>query len=317
VTVAAVLLAYAAFGGTLGARVLARARWTARAPLLGILTYLAGGWSVLAAVGLAGLTLAVHATALGGGLSQLIGACVLRLRALYATPGGATVAELGLILAGAVVARTALTAFGHVRTVGRQALRHAQTARLAGHLEPALGAVVVEHPQPAAYCVAGRCPTVIVTTAAMAALDSGQLDAVLAHERAHLAGRHHALKAAALIGRQVLPFLPLLRDAEAQVTRLAELQADDAAIRAADPRALATALVVLATPAAPAPAPALAAAATDAVQRIHRLLEPAEPLGRLRRHLLRATAAALALTPVLVALTPAVAALALGRVPAA
>jgi len=317
VTVAAVLLAYAAFGGTLGARVLARARWTARAPLLGILTYLAGGWSVLAAVGLAGLTLAVHATALGGGLSQLIGACVLRLRALYATPGGATVAELGLILAGAVVARTALTAIGHVRTVGRQALRHAQTARLAGHLEPALGAVVVEHPQPAAYCVAGRCPTVIVTTAAMAALDSGQLDAVLAHERAHLAGRHHALKAAALIGRQVLPFLPLLRDAEAQVTRLAELQADDAAIRAADPRALATALVVLATPAAPAPAPALAAAATDAVQRIHRLLGPAEPLGRLRRHLLRATAAALALTPVLVALTPAVAALALGRVPAA
>jgi len=317
VTAAAVLLAYAAFVGTLGARVLARARWTARAPLLGMLTYLAGGWSVLAAVGLAGLTLAVHATALGGGLSQLIGACVLRLRALYATPGGATVAELGLILAGAVVARTALTAFGHVRAVGRQALRHAQTARLAGHLEPALGAVVVEHPQPAAYCVAGRCPTVIVTTAAMAALDSGQLDAVLAHERAHLAGRHHALKAAALIGRQVLPFLPLLRDAEAQVTRLAELQADDAAIRAADPRALATALVVLATPAAPAPAPALAAAATDALQRIHRLLGPAEPLGRLRRHLLRATAAALALTPVLVALTPAVVALALGRVPAA
>ena len=316
-TVAAVLLAYAAVVGTLGARVLARARWTARAPLLGILTYLAGGWSVLAAVGLAGLTLAVHATALGGGLSQLIGACVLRLRALYATPGGATVAELGLILAGAVVARTALTAFGHVHTAGRQALRHAQTARLAGHLEPALGAVVVEHAQPAAYCVAGRCPTVIVTTAAMAALDSGQLDAVLAHERAHLAGRHHALKAAALIGRQVLPFLPLLRDAEAQVTRLAELQADDAAIRAADPRALATALVVLATPAHPAPAPALAAAATDAVQRIHRLLGPAEPLGRLRRHLLRATAATLALTPVVVALTPAVLALALGRVPAA
>jgi bla regulator protein blaR1 len=315
VTVAAVLLAYAAFVGTLGARVLARARWTARAPLLGILTYLAGGWSVLAAVGLAGLTLAVHATALGGGLSQLIGACVLRLRALYATPGGATVAEAGLILAGAVVARTALAAFGHVRTAGRQALRHAQTVRLAGHREPALGAVVVEHPQPAAYCVAGRCPTVIVTTAAMAALDSGQLDAVLAHERAHLAGRHHALKAAALVGRQVLPFLPLLRDAEAQVTRLAELQADDAAIRAADPRALATALVVLATPAHPAPAPALAAAATDALQRIHRLLGPAEPLGRLRRHLLRATAATLALAPVLVALTPAVVALAPGKVP--
>ena len=42
-TVAAVLLAYAAFVGMLGARVLARARWTARAPLLGILTYLPAG----------------------------------------------------------------------------------------------------------------------------------------------------------------------------------------------------------------------------------------------------------------------------------
>ena len=76
---------------------LARARWTARAPLLGILTYLAAGWSVLAAMGLVGVTLAVHATALGGGLSQLIGACVQRLRTSYATPGGATVAEVGLI----------------------------------------------------------------------------------------------------------------------------------------------------------------------------------------------------------------------------
>jgi Zn-dependent protease with chaperone function len=317
VTVALVLLAYAAGMGTLGAWALARARWTARAPLLGILTYLAAGWSVLAAVGLAGLTLAVHATALGGGLSLLIGACVRRLRDLYAAPGGATVAELGLILAGAVLARTALTAFGQVRTAGRQALRHAHTARLAGHLEPDLGAVVVEHPQPAAYCVAGRCPTVVVTTGAMAALDSAQLDAVLAHERAHLTGRHHALKAAARIGRQVLPFLPLLRDAETAVARLAEMHADDTALRTADPRELATALVTLATPAQATPAPALAAAATDAVQRIHRLLRPAEPLSPLRRHLLRAEAAGLAVAPVLVALTPAVVALALGRVPAA
>jgi bla regulator protein blaR1 len=316
VTAAVVLLAYAGCVGTLGARLLSRARWTARAPLLGALTYLAAGWSALAAIGLAGLTLAVHATALGGGLSLLIGACVRRLRDLYATPGGAAWAEVGLILAGAVLARTALTALGQLRTAGQQALRHAHTARLAGHLEPALGAVVVEHPQPAAYCVAGRYPTVIVTTGAVAALDSGQLDAVLAHERAHLAGRHHALKAAARIGRQVLPFLPLLRDAEAQVARLAELHADDTAARIADPKELATALVVLATHTQDTPAPGLAAAATDVVQRVHRLLRPTEPLSRQRRHLLRATAAILALAPVLVASTPAVAALALGRIPA-
>ena len=316
-TIAAVLLGYAACVGTLGARVLGRAGWTARAPLLGIITYLAAGWSVLAALGLAGLTLAVHATALGGGLSHLIGACVLRLRAMYATPGGATIAELGLIVAAAVAARTVLTAVIHLRAAGRQALRHAQTARLVGHPEPALGAVLVEHPEPAAYCVSGRHPMVIVTTGALRALDADQLDAVLAHEQAHLAGRHHRLLAMARISGQVLPFLPLMRDADAQVARLVELHADDAAIRASDPRSLATALVVLATGASPSPAPALAAAATDAVQRIHRLLGPAEQLGRVHRQLLRATAAALALAPVLLALAPAVAALALGRVPAA
>ena len=314
-TIAAVLVAYAACVGTLGSRMLSRARWTARAPLLAIVTYLAAGWSVVAALGLAGLTLAVHATALSGGLSHLIGACVLRLRATYGTPGGATVAGLGLTLAGAVAARTAFTTVTHLRSTGQQALRHAQTARLVGRPEPALGAVLVEHSQPAAYCVAGRHPTVVLTTAAVQALDPGQLDAVLAHERAHLAGRHHQLIALAKIGRRVLPFLPLMRDADAQVARLAEMHADDAATRTSDPRSLATALVALAT--AASPAPALAAAATDSVQRIHRLLGPAEPLGRARRQLLRAAAASLALTPGLLALAPALVALALGRLPVA
>jgi Zn-dependent protease with chaperone function len=308
VTVAAVLVAYAVGLGILGPRMLGRGKWTARAPLLAIVTYLAAGWSVVAAFGLAGLTLAVHATALGGGLSDLIGACVHRLQATYGTPGGATVAGLGLTLAGAVAVRTALTAMTHFRAAGRQALRHAQTARLVGRPQPALGAVLVEHSQPAAYCVAGRQPTVILTTGAVQALDPGQLDAVLAHERAHLAGRHHWLVAMARIGNEVLPFLPLMRDAEEQVARMVELHADDAATRARDPRLLATALVVLATPGSPAPA--LAAGATDSVQRIHRLLGPSEPLGRVRRQLLRAAAAAR--LPVLLALTPAVVALALG-----
>ncbi len=120
----------------------------------------------------------------------------------------------------------------------------------------------------------------------------------------------------ATIAQQVLPFMPLMRDTDAQVTRLAELHADDTALRSSEPGPLATAMVILATPAAPAPG--LAAAATDAVGRIHRLLGPAEPpLGRVRRHLLRAVAAAFLLAPVLLALAPAAMALILGRVPTA
>ena len=315
-TIGAVLLAYAACVGTLGSRVLGRARWTSRAPLLAIFTYLTAAWSVLAALGLAGLTLAVHTTALGSGLSDLIGACVVRLRDVYATPGGAAAAGLGLTLTGAVLARTAFTALTHLRAARQQAWRHAQTARLVGSPEAALGATLVDHPQPAAYCVAGPQPTVVLTTAALQALDPAQLDAVLAHERAHLASRHHQLVAMAKIARQVLPFMPLMRAADAQVTRLAEMHADDTALRSGDPGPLATAMVILATPASPAPV--LAAAATDAIGRIHRMLGPAEPpLGPVRRHLLRAVVPALALTPVLLALAPAAVALVLGRVPTA
>jgi Zn-dependent protease with chaperone function len=315
VTVAAILLAYAAGAGTVGSRMLRRPRWALRAPQLGIVVYLAAAWSVVAALGLAGLTLGVHATALGAGLSHLIGACVLRLRAAYATPGGATVAGLGLTLAGAVMARTGLTAATHLRAVRRQAVRHAQTARLVGRPDPDLGAMLVDHPQPVAYCVAGPNPTVILTTAALHALDSDQVDAVLAHERAHLASHHHRLLAIARIGRQVVPFLPLMRLADMQITRLVEMHADDAATADRGTGPLATALVVLA--AAAGPTPGLAAATTDAVQRIQRLLRPAEPLSRLRRQLLGAGAAVLALTPVLLALAPAIVVLALGRAPAA
>jgi hypothetical protein len=284
VTVAAALAAYAVCAGVLGPRLLGQATWTERAPRLGIVTYLAAAWSVVAACGLAGLTLTVHATALGGGLSRLIGACVLRLRAEYATPGGTAVAWSGLALAAAVAAWTAVTAVTHLRAVRGQAARTAQAVRLVGRPEPELGAVLV--------------------------------NAVLAHERAHLACHHHRFLAIARIGRQVFPFIPLMRDAAGQVARLAEMHADDAATAGRDTRPLATALVVLASAgAAPVPeTPALAAAGPDAVHRVQRLLTPAEPLGRVRRHLLRATAAGLALVPLLLALTPALVALALGRV---
>jgi len=137
----------------------------------------------------------------------------------------------------------------------------------------------------------------------------------MAHERAHLTWRHHRLVAMARISCRALPFLPVMRDAEAQVERLVELHADDAAVQARDPNSLATALVVMAAADAAVSATVLASAATDVAQRIHRLLRPAEPLGRSRRLLLRAMATGLVLGPLIMALAPAVLALALGRVP--
>ena len=51
--------------------------------------------------------------------------------------------------------------------------------------------VVVASDRPAAYCVVGRPNAIVVTSAAMKALSPSQLEAVLAHERADIAGRHH------------------------------------------------------------------------------------------------------------------------------
>ncbi len=139
--------------------------------------------------------------------------------------------------------------------------------------------VVLEDPRPAAYCAAGRPAAIVVTSGALAVLDAPQLAAVLAHERAHLAGRHHLL---ALVTRGLaaaFPGVPVFTKGAEVVARLAELAADDAAARSAGRRVLATALVAIATGTAILSGaatgnslPGLAAAAYAVPARVERLL---------------------------------------------
>jgi Zn-dependent protease with chaperone function len=314
VTIAAVLAAYAAFAGTIGGSLLCRGRWAARAPLPGIIVWLAAAWSVIVATVLAGLSLAVALTAIGGQLSRVIGACVIRLRSAYATPGGSSVAWPGLIGAAAVIAWAILAGARYLGTDRRLALRHAEAARVVGRKALALGAVLVDHAVPAAYCIASRPPTVVVTSGALRALDATQLTAVIAHEHAHLRAHHQLLQALARIARRTVPFLPLCRHADEQVATLIELHADDIATQVSGPAPLAAALAILATATPPSPSPGLSAASADVLQRIHRLLRPVGPAGPLRRRLLAAAALTLVTGPVLLALLPAIVALALGKI---
>jgi Zn-dependent protease with chaperone function len=310
VTVGAALLVYAAILGFLGPLAHRRDGWLARAPRLGACVLLASAWSALTALFLAGLTIALPGTALSSGLSQLLGACILRLRAAYVTPGGAAIAGAGLTLSLAIGARVAWA----VRQViaERRAERRRQRAlvEVCGRGAAELGAVVLEHAQPAAYCLPGRARTVVLTRGTIEVLNPAQLAAVLAHERAHLDAGHHRLLAGASVASRALPELPLLRHLPRQVRRLVEMEADDLAAVAHDPEDLATAIAAVATsrtePATLAPfATALAAADSDTVSRIHRLLLPDGTLSHSRRRLFRVAIAAFALTPVLVALTPA------------
>jgi Peptidase family M48 len=312
VTVGWFLLVYAAIVGTGGPLWFRRASWPLRTPRLAITVYLAACWSLLVALLLAGLALAVPATALGGGISYTLGACIVRLRAAYATPGGALVAGLGLAVSAALLSRLGAATVSQISAMRRQARRQVDLALMIGRRAPELDAIVVDDANPSAFCVGGRRPTVVFTTAALDSLSPDQVRAVLAHERAHLAHRHHRLLTAGRVMARALPFVPLLHEAPVELGRLVEMHADDAATEHHDRAVLATALVTLAT--TPTRQPVLAAAATDVLARMRRLLAPSPPLDAAGRRLANITVAALVLLPLLFAVTPALVALAMGRV---
>jgi Zn-dependent protease with chaperone function len=173
------------------------------------------------------------------------------------------------------------------RRLRRSSIRtraHAEAARITGRPVPGrTAAFVLDAAQPAVYCVPGRPPTIVLTTGALAVLDPDQLAAVLAHERAHLAGRHHLLLAVTRSLAAVAPVVPLFARGASEVARLAEMRADDVAARRAGGERgrrtlLASLLAMSAGPAVapPQPMPAAWLAATGGVvaARARRLAEP-------------------------------------------
>lgn len=192
-----------------------------------------------------------------------------------------------------------------MRRSSRATRVHGEAARVTGRgLAGAPAAVVLDAPQPAAYCIPGRPATIVLTTGALAVLDPAQLTAVLAHERAHLSGRHHLLISLTRALAASLPRVPLFTQGARQVARLAEMCADDAAARRGGRLSLVAALLAMGTGAA-VPTAALAAtggAATGGAvtARVQRLLEPRRPTrGAGYRLALTGVTLALALVPVL------------------
>jgi Zn-dependent protease with chaperone function len=196
--------------------------------------------------------------------------------------------EFGLSAAAIVAAVTAaVLAWRYGRGIqrARQGNRaHAQAARITGRKLPGSGAVVLESPRPVAYCVPGRPAAIVLSTGALALLDPSQLTAVLAHERAHLAGRHHLLIALTRVLSATFPAVPLFTRGPAEVARLAEMCADDAAARRSGRQALLTALLAMGTGTA-VPAGVLAASGYEVTARVQRLLEPPRRARRARNSL--------------------------------
>ena len=301
----AVLLGFAAILATLTPK-LAGAAWADRAPRLAIHTWQAATVGLVATAVLAGLTLLVPATAIGGGLAQILDACATTIASVYGAPERLPAVLLGTLLAAVLPAHLAVVA---ARTVWRDRRTRRDLARaiaLGARAEPSLDALVLDSDRPAAFCLPGRHRAIVLTSAALAALTADELAGVLAHEREHLRARHHLAVTAARIFERAVPGLPLFAHARVQIERLVELLADDAAARQVDRLHIASAMITLAG--MRAPRPALAAAQQSAALRVTRLLAPTPPVPARYRLVIATAAVGAVLGPLAVAAWPLVSA---------
>lgn len=305
-TVALALLGYALLLSTVGANALNRANWVDRAPRLGIAAWQALSASVILAIVLGGTALMIPTGSLGQSLAELLEACGAAIRAQYDNPGGNVVSALGVLLALGIVGRATYCLAREVWVAARHRRRQLDTLALIGRQAPDLDALIVDHDSAAAYCLPGRGRQIVLTSAALAALDTDQLQAVLAHERAHLRGRHHLVLAGAKGMQRAFPTVACFRHAQRNVVRLVEMLADDQAGRRCARLTIAAALVALA--ASSVPPAALSAGGPTALARVQRLAAPARPLGFVRTTIGGMLVIAAFAIPVTVSVAPALAA---------
>jgi Zn-dependent protease with chaperone function len=167
--------------------------------------------------------------------------------------------------------------------------------------------VVLEGDRPDAWWLPGVRPRLVVTTEALRRLDDRQLDAVLAHERGYARARHDVLLHCAGALASGFPQVPVFADFRRQVHRLVELAADDIASRRAGRRTTALALVELNEDRGvfgPCPTPL-----AQVPYRVDRLLDATPRLPRADRVRLSAGALLVPALPVLVAFAPGLGAL--------
>lgn len=306
----AALLLLGALIAVAAPRLLARADWPDREPVVALWVWQCVVVALLVCCALS-MTLSAAAAwhAVGGHVFATAPSPVVEAYALgTAGPWAATTA---VALAGGGLWSAAML----VREIGgaraRRRRRRAdllvRAPLLPGEVAVSGRLVVLESERPDAWWQPGAPPQLVVTTAALRRLKGRQLDAVLAHEQGHARARHDWLLncSSALAGG--FPQVPVFAAFRDEMHRLVELAADDTASRRFGRLTTALALVELnehrgvfgpcPTPQAHVPA------------RVHRLLTPPDRLPPARRLRLTAAAALVPVVPVLVAFVPGLRAL--------
>lgn len=200
---------------------LCRVRWPARHPAIALLLWqaigLAGGFSMIGALLLAGLLV------------------LPQYPLIAALPAAALTAYLLAHLAVTVV------------RVLRQRRRHVALLALLSAPHPTRARTrVLDDESPVAYCLPrGIGSVTVLSRGLLDRLDDDELAAVIAHERAHVEQRHDILLVAFRAWRAALPWFPIAALAEDEVAALVEMLADDRARRSAPGEALARAILTV------------------------------------------------------------------------
>ena len=272
-----------------GATMLASAAWPGRAPAAAILLWqaLGLGWGLAAVGALAALAARPAHHGVAGGVVAFAAGAIREPESPAGEPVALTTFRVAcLALAVALLALLCWVLAAACAAVLRTRRRHRALLALLARGDPkAPGALVLDYPAAAAYCLPGLRSRIVISAGTLDLLDQAELAAVLAHERAHIRERHDLV---------LLPFTALCRAfpragvafrAQHAVALLVEMLADDRARRARPARELATALMRFGVAGATAPPSGALAAVQESRQgdvtaRVARLLEPQPALSR-------------------------------------
>ena len=219
---------------------LARASWPARSPAAALVLWqsiaLAGGLSMIGALLTFGL--APFGPDLLTATVNLVTGEVDRIESWNA---------LALCGAALLTAHLLLNLVLTVVRSERQRRRHEQLVRLlSSPSEHPGGARLLDSPAPVAYCLPGALSSITVVSAGLVELLSAdEMEAVIEHEKAHVAQRHDVVLVLFRAWYASLPWFPIAFRAQREVGMLVEMLADDTARRTVPDGVLARAIVLV------------------------------------------------------------------------
>lgn len=215
------------------------------------------------------VALAAVLSAVGAGLSLITDSTWNKEQG----PWGLAAAVLAGLLTVSVVVRLLLSGHRVGTSLRATRRRHREQLDLVAESLGSRGRVrVLDHDVPVAYCVPGvGNPRVVVSGAALRRLEKRQLDAVFAHEEAHLKARHDLVLEAFTVLHRAFPTWVSSSAALREVQLLVEILADRAALKVGSPKDLGQALLTMAG--SRAPEGAMGAGTVDLVERVRVLGE--------------------------------------------